>query len=191
MDTTLKIGGVAVGAFLTLLAAGFAHDSLFQQHMTIAFICLLVGTFILLWRVDFCPATARRGRDKSGYMDGVGALRRDRHGFWGVVGFLVGVVVALQLAFPGSQHRAVAQFRPHASAAYLGRDLRLWRQCADRHLLLRRPAHLRVRACSAATSPGSCSGATSSSSSWPPPAICWASPRAVNMPSRNGMSISG
>ena len=38
MDTTLKIGGVAVGAFLTLLAAGFAHDTLFQQHMTIAFL---------------------------------------------------------------------------------------------------------------------------------------------------------
>jgi cytochrome c oxidase cbb3-type subunit 1 len=30
----------------------------------------------------------------------------------------------------------------------------------------------------AATSPGSCSGATSCSSSWRRPAICWASPRA-------------
>ena len=99
MDNTLKIGGVAVGAFLTLLAAGFAHDTLFQQHMTIAFICFLAATFVLLWNVDF-TRSARKVEDKSGYMDGVVRYGVIATVFWGVVGFLVGVVVALQLAFP-------------------------------------------------------------------------------------------
>jgi cytochrome c oxidase cbb3-type subunit 1 len=99
MDTTLKIGGVAVGAFLTLLAAGLSHEVLFQQHMTIAFLVLLLSTFIMLWRVDFSPSTAPAA-DRSGYLDGVVRYGVIATVFWGVVGFLVGVIVALQLAFP-------------------------------------------------------------------------------------------
>ena len=54
--------------------------------------------------------------------------------FWGVVGFLVGVVIALQLAYPDLNIEPWFNFgrmRPlHTSAV----DLRLRRQRADRHL---------------------------------------------------------
>jgi cytochrome c oxidase cbb3-type subunit 1 len=100
MDNTLKIGGLGVGAFLTLLAAGFTQDSLFQQHMAVACLFLLGTAAILLWRVDFGSGSARKVVDSSAYMDDVVRAGVIATVFWGVVGFLVGVVVALQLAFP-------------------------------------------------------------------------------------------
>ena len=53
--------------------------------------------------------------------------------FWGVAGFLVGVVIALQLAYPELNIEPWYQLRPAAAAAHLGGDLRLRRQRADRH----------------------------------------------------------
>jgi cytochrome c oxidase cbb3-type subunit I len=99
MDSTLKIGGLMVGAFLTLLAAGFTHDGLFRQHMAVACVFLIGTAVILLWRVDF-GSSGRKVVNKSAYMDDVVRAGVIATVFWGVVGFLVGVVVALQLAFP-------------------------------------------------------------------------------------------
>lgn len=92
---------VALGAFVVLLAAGFAHDSLFQAHMWVAFITLLIGTILLLRRVRFAPAgVIMPAPDRSGYMDDVIRYGVIATVFWGVVGFLVGVVIAAQLAYP-------------------------------------------------------------------------------------------
>ena len=99
MDSTLKIGGLGAGAFLTLLAAGLTHDSLFQQHMTVAFLFLVGTAFFMLWKIDFKPA-ASKAREDSFYLDDVVRYGVIATVFWGVVGFLVGVIVALQLAFP-------------------------------------------------------------------------------------------
>ena len=97
METML----VAVGAFLALLAVGFAHDSLFQAHMWVAFISLLLGTFFLLRNATFAPAGAPAAvPDRNGYIDEVIRYGVIATTFWGVVGFLVGVVIALQLAYP-------------------------------------------------------------------------------------------
>jgi cytochrome c oxidase cbb3-type subunit 1 len=99
---TLETILVALGAFLALLAAGFTHDALFQAHMWVAFVSLLLGTVLLLRRVKFAPAAgaAVSEQSTSGYLDEVVRYGVIATVFWGVVGFLVGVVVALQLAFP-------------------------------------------------------------------------------------------
>jgi cytochrome c oxidase cbb3-type subunit I len=101
MNYTLETAIVALGAFLALLGAAFAHDSLFAAHMWVLFFTLLVSTVLLLRRVSFAPVdSAARARLKSEYFDEVVKYGVIATVFWGVVGFLVGVVVALQLAFP-------------------------------------------------------------------------------------------
>ena len=101
MNYTLETAIVALGAFLALLGAAFAHDSLFAAHMWVLFFTLLVSTVLLLRRVSFAPVgSATRAHLKSEYFDEVVKYGVIATVFWGVVGFLVGVVVALQLAFP-------------------------------------------------------------------------------------------
>ena len=101
MNYTLETAVVALGAFLALLGAAFAHDSLFAAHMWVLFFTLLVSTVLLLRRVSFAPVDpAALVRRKSEYFDEVVKYGVIATVFWGVVGFLVGVVVALQLAFP-------------------------------------------------------------------------------------------
>jgi cytochrome c oxidase cbb3-type subunit 1 len=92
---------MAVLAFAALLGAAFAHDSLFAAHMWVAFFTLGAGTLVMLRRVQFAPAGGRAAaQSKSEYFDEVVKYGVIATVFWGVVGFLVGVVVALQLAFP-------------------------------------------------------------------------------------------
>ena len=99
--------------------------------------------------------------------------------FWGIVAFLVGVFIAAQLVWPqlnfDIEHLTFGRLRPlHTSAAIFA----FGGNALIGTGLLRRPAHLPAPGCSAARrSPGSSSGATSSSSSWPRPATCWASPQ--------------
>jgi len=108
MNNTITIGGLVAGAFLALLGAGFAHDDLFAAHMWVLFFCLAISTVVVVRRVDFTGAGRTNTRDdQSGYFDEVVRYGTIATVFWGVVGFLVGVFVALQLAFP-----AVLNFEP-------------------------------------------------------------------------------
>ena len=93
---------IAVGlfAFLALLGVAFAKDDLFQAHMWVLFFVLLVSTVLLLRRIKFAPAVGESADDKSGYFDEVVRYGIIATTFWGIVGFLVGVVVAFQLAYP-------------------------------------------------------------------------------------------
>ena len=89
--------GLGVATFLVLLAAGFAYDAAFASHMWVLFFVLLISVVVLLRRTTFEPAPVI---NRSAYMDepiryGVIATM-----FWAVVGLLVGVIVALQLAYP-------------------------------------------------------------------------------------------
>ena len=62
---------------------------------------LSVTTIVLLRRVEFAPAgKVIPPRDTSGYMDDVVRYGVIATIFWGVVGFLVGVLIAAQLAWP-------------------------------------------------------------------------------------------
>ncbi len=87
----------ALLCLITLLGAGFAVDDVFQQHMWIAFVTTAIFTIALLRKASFEPQAPV---DPEAYMDGpirYGVLATV---FWGVIGFLVGVVIAAQLAFP-------------------------------------------------------------------------------------------
>ncbi len=99
MNNTVAIVALTVGAFLTLLAAGFTHDHLFAAHMWVLFFTLAIATIVMLRQVKFAPA-GKVAPDRSGYFDEVVKYGTIATTFWGCVGFLVGVVVALQLAFP-------------------------------------------------------------------------------------------
>lgn len=88
---------VSLFAFVALMGAAFAADELFRQHMWVLFFALGAGAVLLMRRASFEPAVPV---DPDAYMD-----EPIRYGviatvFWGVVGFLVGVVIAAQLAWP-------------------------------------------------------------------------------------------
>ena len=92
---------VGLGAFFALLAAAFSKDNLFQAHMGILCFVLFASTILLMRRVEFAsPAGTFKEQDTSGYMDDVVRYGAIATLFWGVVGFLVGVVIAAQLAWP-------------------------------------------------------------------------------------------
>ncbi|MEM8750538.1 MAG: cytochrome-c oxidase, cbb3-type subunit I [Pseudomonadota bacterium] len=92
---------VAIATFLAFLAAGLAQDGLFKAHAWVLFFILSGTTLVLLRRVQFVPAGQKMPeRDTSGYMDDVIRYGTIATLFWGIVGFLVGVVIAAQLAWP-------------------------------------------------------------------------------------------
>ncbi|ARP67105.1 MULTISPECIES: cytochrome-c oxidase, cbb3-type subunit I [Mesorhizobium] len=90
---------VVVGffAFAALVAAGFGIDGPFRQHMGVLSFALIAFIGILLRNSEFKPAAPI---DPSAYMDGPIRYGAIATMFWGVVGMLVGVVIALQLAYP-------------------------------------------------------------------------------------------
>ena len=103
MKYTFEMILLGVGAFLALVGAGLAQDRHFEAHMWVLFFTLLAGTILLMRRIEFSPASAGRASPpppQSEYFDEVVKYGVIATVFWGVVGFLVGVVVALQLAFP-------------------------------------------------------------------------------------------
>ncbi|PZV35903.1 cytochrome-c oxidase, cbb3-type subunit I [Mesorhizobium kowhaii] len=90
---------VALGlfAFVALVAAGFGVDEPFRQHMWVLLIVLLGFLGILLRNTSFAATAPIH---PSAYMDGPIRYGAIATMFWGVVGMLVGVVIALQLAYP-------------------------------------------------------------------------------------------
>ncbi|MCR9135379.1 MAG: cytochrome-c oxidase, cbb3-type subunit I [Alphaproteobacteria bacterium] len=102
MKFTLETVAVGIGAFVALLGAAFAKDSLFEAHMWVLFFVLLCSAIILLRRMSFSTsaATTEEGGEPSRYFDEVVKYGAIATLFWGIAGFLVGVIVAAQLAFP-------------------------------------------------------------------------------------------
>jgi len=92
---------VGVATLAAMFAAAFSQDSLFQQHFTILCLVLAISTVVLLRRVEFAaPGETLPERDTSGYMDNVIRYGVVATVFWGITGFLVGVAIAAQLAWP-------------------------------------------------------------------------------------------
>ena len=92
---------LVVATFVAFLGAAFAQDELFRAHAWVLVGILAITTIVLLRRVQFVPAGAKPPVvDTSGYMDDVIRYGAIITVFWGVVGFLVGVVIAAQLAWP-------------------------------------------------------------------------------------------
>jgi cytochrome c oxidase cbb3-type subunit 1 len=92
---------VGLAALAAMFAAAFSQDNLFQTHITILCLILAASTIVLLRRVEFAaPGKTLPERDTSGYMDDVIRYGVIATVFWGIVGFLVGVAIAAQLAWP-------------------------------------------------------------------------------------------
>ncbi len=85
------LGGVALGAFIAKLS----HDPVMQFHGIVFAVFALLGA-VYMARKAFSSTDI----DTSGYQDNVVKAAAIATVFWGVVGFLVGDIIAWQLAFP-------------------------------------------------------------------------------------------
>ncbi len=101
MKNGIEAALVGLGAFSALMAAAFSQDALFKAHSWVLFFVLMIATIVLMRRVR--PVTlARLDADgqSAGYMDGVVRYGVIATVFWGITGFLVGLIIAAQLAWP-------------------------------------------------------------------------------------------
>lgn len=120
----LKSGGWFVLAMLTLLAALMAVDSGFAVHMAIACAAALLMVVVTIGGADY--AGIARGllkmpADQGKYDDDPIRWGVIATVFWGLAGFLAGLFIALQLAFPalnlGIEYTSFGRLRPlHTSA---------------------------------------------------------------------------
>ncbi|WP_147124440.1 cytochrome-c oxidase, cbb3-type subunit I [Shimia ponticola] len=96
MWDAIKLIALGLIALVAAMAANWGHDLAYQVH---AIIIMLVAGAMFVWQLrsvdEPVPAV-----DTGGYMDDVVRYGAIATAFWGVVGFLVGVVIAFQLAFP-------------------------------------------------------------------------------------------
>ena len=91
-------GGIALSLAImgSIVAARYAHDSGFAAHAWIFATGFLAGLVWLVRRyANGIPAD-----DLTPYADGVVRAGVIASVFWGIAGFLVGLIIALQLSFP-------------------------------------------------------------------------------------------
>lgn len=116
----LKLGVLALIGVFALLAASYARDVAYQTHAIIIF-AIAAGAFIWTMRSSGAGSAPRARVVETGYFDEVVRYGVVATAFWGVVGFLVGVYIAFQLAFPelnlGTEYTTFGRLRPlHTSA---------------------------------------------------------------------------
>ncbi len=92
---------LALGVVLCAFASIFAQDALFQAHSLIVAVVLFLSMLVTIGSADYRPVHLRTVPEQDSiYMDDVIRAGAIATVFWGVVGFLVGVVIAAQLAWP-------------------------------------------------------------------------------------------
>jgi cytochrome c oxidase cbb3-type subunit I len=123
-DPAIKAGGWFFAAVMALLGVAFAADTGFAVHMGIVCLAALIAA---VWTMVGADHSALAGLTphaivrKDVYDDEVIRWGLIATVFWGVVGFLVGLVIALQLTFPllnlNSEFTTFGRLRPlHTSA---------------------------------------------------------------------------
>ncbi|MDX1716399.1 MAG: cytochrome-c oxidase, cbb3-type subunit I [Anderseniella sp.] len=102
MKYGFEIAALLVATLLAMLAAAFSKDPLFQAHAWILFAVLAISSIVLLRRASFAGAGEIPLKESGdvAYMDDVVKYGVIATTGWGIVGFLVGVVIALQMAWP-------------------------------------------------------------------------------------------
>jgi cytochrome c oxidase cbb3-type subunit 1 len=95
-----QAGLLAVIALLAMLGAAMAHDSQFAIHMGLIAVIALCLAIYRLRTMDVSGKAPPAKTDDGGYMDGPVRYGTIATLFWGLAGFLVGVLIAWQLAFP-------------------------------------------------------------------------------------------
>ncbi|MFT7593871.1 MAG: cytochrome c oxidase cbb3-type subunit 1 [Paracoccaceae bacterium] len=96
MSNYLKLIALGLIALVAMMAINYARDTAYMVHAIIITL-VSVGLFIRTLRRTGNPVVAGNPNE---YMDGVVRAGVIATAFWGVTGFLVGVIIAFQLAFP-------------------------------------------------------------------------------------------
>ncbi|QPC45238.1 cytochrome-c oxidase, cbb3-type subunit I [Kaustia mangrovi] len=93
---------MGLAAVIALIFAAKAHDVLFAAHAWIVFAALAGMIIYTLRKVDFSAEARPAAKEdvESRYLDGVIRAGVIATVFWGIVGFLMGVLIAFQLAYP-------------------------------------------------------------------------------------------
>jgi cytochrome c oxidase cbb3-type subunit 1 len=94
---------LAVGTFGALVLAGLSPDPLFRIHFGLISAVLLLGTVVALRFASVAQKAAPKIKSRDGeveYFDEVIRYGAIATLLWGIAGFLIGVVVAAQLAWP-------------------------------------------------------------------------------------------
>ena len=91
----VKLIVLALVAVLAAIAANYAHD---LPYMVNALVVMLAAAATFVWQLRHVGEPAHHPQTE--YLDGVVRAGVIATTFWGVVGFLVGVLIAFQLAFP-------------------------------------------------------------------------------------------
>jgi cytochrome c oxidase cbb3-type subunit 1 len=120
----MKVGGWLIVAFLAFLAAATAADTGFAVHMWLVVAAALLMVYATGNNADFNALSRGRNMllaDQSRYDDDPVRWGVIATVFWGIVGFLVGLFIALQLAFPALnfniEYTTFGRLRPlHTSA---------------------------------------------------------------------------
>jgi cytochrome c oxidase cbb3-type subunit 1 len=117
-----RAGAWLVLLFLAVVAMAAAQDGGFATHMAIVAVAALIGLWISVSKVDYA-ALLRGGAkapDEAKYDDDPVRWGVIATIFWGMAGFLAGLYIALQLAFPALNFEPYLNFgrlRPlHTSA---------------------------------------------------------------------------
>ena len=125
MDELLaRVSVWMVVAFMAVVAMALGHDTAFSIHMAIVCVAALIAMAASMNKFDFLtqrfpvlsgPSVASRYDDDPIRWGAIATL------FWGIAGFLVGLIIALQLAFPvlnfNLEYTTFGRLRPlHTSA---------------------------------------------------------------------------
>jgi cytochrome c oxidase cbb3-type subunit 1 len=96
MAQMIKLLALGLITLCAMIAANYARDMAYQVH---AVLIMLIAGGMFLWQVRRTdePTVPTPHHE---YMDGVIRAGVVATCFWGIAGFLVGVVIAFQLAFP-------------------------------------------------------------------------------------------
>ncbi len=97
MASALQLSFAALTAFAALVLAGLAQDELFATHAWVVVFACLVAVVYLAKNYKFGDT---QGVAEEKYVDDVVRAGCIATVFWGLAGFLVGVVIAAQLAYP-------------------------------------------------------------------------------------------
>ncbi len=134
----LALGSAVLFAIIGLILAVAGVDGGMRLHGLIFCAASAAACVYIL-----SHPTDLRKEKASGYFDGPVRVATIACVFWGIVGFLVGDVLAWQLAFPALNFDLPwTQFRPAEAGAYVCRRFCIRRQCADRNVSLCRPEDL-------------------------------------------------
>ena len=96
MSNIFKLIALGVVAVLAAIGANHARD---LAYMVNALTVMVAAAVVFIWVLRHMDEPARASNANE-YMDGVVRAGVIATAMWGVVGFLVGVIAALQLAFP-------------------------------------------------------------------------------------------